>query len=167
MGAGKTTFLEGLKEKRDSNEDFLDLDQVIFETHRTHQANLAEFITEQGFETFRALEIKELKEIIAKASQNHLDLFISLGGGAVTKELLKLRDELESCFLVWLNTPFPTCLGRILGDPSRPLVAKGPKYLKELYEEREKFYQKADICLDASSQDMVWTAKTLKETLLS
>lgn len=175
MGAGKTTFLNSLQSANEDHDQFLDLDQILFEeyckNHNESKKNLAQVIEELGWKSFRDLEISTLKLIANSGSLNSAsapyDTFISLGGGTVTDELIDFKNNQSNCFLVWLNTPLETCLERIEGDDSRPLAVKGPKYLKELYEQREKYYQMADICLNASNQDMVWTSKGLKEKLLS
>jgi shikimate kinase len=166
MGAGKTTFLNELKTSSNSDQ-FSDLDEEIFQREGSNFRDLAQLIESLGWEKFRSLELKILADLKIESENSTSDLFISLGGGAVSEKLLELNNSWEQCFLVWLNTPLETCLERIKDDPTRPLTSKGPKYLKELYEQREKYYQRADICLDASSQDMVWTAKTVKERLLS
>ena len=166
MGAGKTTFLKALQSENDIQTNYLDLDQVIFEKYGAGKQDLAQVIEDLGFEKFREIEMATLK-IIAKSCSSTSDTFISLGGGAVTDELIDFKNKNSNCFLAWLNTPLETCLERIEGDDSRPLALRGAKYLKELYEKREKYYQMADICLYASSKDMVWTVKSLKERLLS
>ncbi|MBT7610630.1 MAG: hypothetical protein HN576_12800 [Bacteriovoracaceae bacterium] len=166
MGAGKTTFLNELQ-KSSCTGSFLDLDHEIFLRSGTGHQDLTELIGDVGWQEFRSLELKILNELKIGSEGQGSDLFISLGGGAVTEKLLELKQSWDDCFLVWLNTPLSTCLERIVGDKSRPLTTKGPKYLKELYSQREEYYQKADTCLYASNQDRIWTAKTLKEHLLS
>jgi shikimate kinase len=169
MGSGKTTFLKELK-LQDSNSSeniFLDLDQEIYLREGQQYDDLADLIKNYGWARFRELELEILTSLVQESQKIKNDVFISLGGGAVTDEFLRLKNDLNNCFLVWLDTPLETCIERIEGNSSRPLAEKGPKYLKKLYSEREKYYQKADTCLDASSRDMVWTVRSLKETLLS
>ena len=166
MGAGKTSFLKRLKSETANQTSYLDLDQIIFEKYGAEKRDLAQVIEQLGWEKFREIEVSTLKTI-AESSLSTADVFISLGGGTVTDQLIDFKNKNKNCFLVWLNTPLATCLKRIEGDDSRPLAQKGAKYLKDLYEKRVKYYQLADICLSASNQDMVWTAKSLKERLLS
>jgi shikimate kinase len=54
----------------------------------------------------------------------------------------------EEAFLVWLDTPFTTCLTRIKSQPElRPLSARSDDELLELYQSRLDDYKRAHLAI--------------------
>lgn len=152
MGAGKSTFLEKFS---GSDTILIDLDGEILT--RSGHTNLGDYIDEIGWERFRAIEISVLKEIL----QVKKNMVISLGGGAFTENFRGLLAEDKNNFTVWLNTPLEVCLERILSSKDRPLVRLGDTYLRSLYLERSKDYQKCDIVLNQNEQESIKNLKDL------
>ncbi len=166
MGAGKTTFLSQLEKNSSEKNLYLDLDQVLVEKHSGQFENLSQLIGHFGWEQFRELEFETLVNLVElNGEKSDRDLIVALGGGSLNIPLLSLIKKDQAIFLVWLKTSFNICLERIEGDQLRPLAKKGANGLEKLYLEREKLYRKADYCLTASDQGMVWTVKKLKESL--
>lgn len=163
MGAGKSTFLNKLKSQDEKNCDFYDLDHEIFQAHQQGEGDLGQLIDKVGWETFRLWEKQHLESLVGKYQGK--DVVISLGGGTLNDQLIEKINNSSQLGLVWLKTPFEVCLNRVMQSHERPLAKKGANYLKDLYIEREKYYQKASICLSATEQDMLWTLQKLKEQL--
>lgn len=166
MGSGKTTFLSKLKSHCGEDCLLFDLDQEIFNKYGTEsQRDLGVLIDQVGWDQFRSWESEVLKELLTNLSAKSEHSFISLGGGTLNEHLCQLINEDEAIELIWIKTPVEVCLNRISQSDERPLAKKSSKYLKDLYQEREKFYQNARICLTAAEQDMVWDAQKLIEAI--
>lgn len=152
MGAGKTTFL-----RRFSGLDItlVDLDEEILS--KSQFTNLGDYIEQIGWEQFRLLELSYLKKIL----QTKKNMVISLGGGAFSESFRVLLKENKNNFSIWLNTPFEVCLRRISSSKDRPLVKLGEAYLRNLYLERLKDYQKCDIVLNQNEQESIKNIKDL------
>lgn len=133
MGCGKTTLANKLSSP---DVKVFDLDKRIVE--RLGGESIASFVKSNGWTQFREAETKELKSFLE--DNQEMDQVLSLGGGAVSAENLKVILEAEA-LLVWLNIPFETCFERIKDDPERPLVLeKGESGLRELFESRLEQY---------------------------
>jgi len=146
MGCGKTTFLEELQKLKEWNH-FYDLDERIFQLHGEGFSNLAEMIRGKGWEKFRSLELMEISSIVKTGSS----CVVSLGGGSLGEETLKLLQQADNAGLIWLDTPFGECLKRIRLNPQqRPLSSKTDGELLELYRKRIQYYQKADLVIGES-----------------
>ena len=95
MGAGKSTFLEKIQKNHTGTDFFFDLDHEIYSRKKNNDSeHLGALIEKVGWEQFRSWEIEILKELIENSKNLHAnkkaDLFISLGGGSVTEDLLSI-----------------------------------------------------------------------------
>jgi shikimate kinase len=150
MGVGKSTV--GARLAVRLGRAFLDTDQ---EVERVTGRTIAEIFETEGESRFRVLEAEAIQAATAKAT------VVALGGGAVTEpgamERLLARGE-----VIFLMADPKLLIDRI-GDPaSRPLLSgldHGAQLarLEALLVEREPFYLKANIRVDAmgSAEEVV------------
>ncbi|MDT7543163.1 MAG: shikimate kinase [Acidobacteriota bacterium] len=156
MGAGKSSVARELA--RLLGVTVIDLDDHITRREgRTPQ----ELIDEDGEPRFREIETRALEEILSDDTAR----FVALGGGALTapatRELLARRN----CFIIWLDAPFELCWQRIAGDEARPF-AREREIAHRLYEERRKFYERADCRFEVSEGAGVKTVATEIEEII-
>jgi len=139
MGAGKTTV--GRELARHLGYRFIDLDEQIVEKIGK---SIREIFSELGEAEFRKLESAAIH------SCSDLDRsVVALGGGAYVKDenRMLVRAIGKS---VWLDCPFETCLERISGDKSRPLLSNVDD-MKVLFDQRRSAYAQADYRVQTSS----------------
>ncbi|HKY05305.1 MAG TPA: shikimate kinase [Blastocatellia bacterium] len=136
MGAGKSTV--GPLIARGLGFDFIDLDLVI--ESRTGKT-ISQIFAESGEAVFRAVEAEALRS--CRGAERAV---IALGGGAFTFDRNRrlIREIGKS---VWLDCPLETCLERVSGDRSRPLLSDDDA-VKSLYASRREHYAKADLVID-------------------
>lgn len=133
MGCGKTSI--GQAAARKLGMEFIDADAYI---EKQAGMKVSEIFARYGEEGFREREHQAMKELARKTG-----CIIASGGGAMTFER-NVKAVEEKAVIIYLETPFEECCGRILGDKSRPLAAGGDKEaLYELYQKREGLYRKA------------------------
>ncbi len=152
MGSGKSTFLRKFTE---SDIALIDLDDLILS--KSNRENLGDYIHEIGWDRFRELELTQLTEILNTKKA----MLVALGGGAFSENFQTLLKKDKNNFTVWLNTPFRECFRRISSSKNRPLVAKGEVFLRALYLERLKDYEKCDIALNQNEQESIKNKKDL------
>lgn len=164
MGSGKTFWLKEL-EKKSVNNDYLfsDLDQVLATSLKINEKDLGDWIIKNGWPLFRSLEEEKLADFLAQNEKG----IMSLGGGALTSNLIKTIKENEKIKIVFLNTPFEVCYLRIANDKNRPLSSKTKEELKKLYDERLPLYLKANLTIDESMRKEIDDAQALVHTLFS
>ena len=135
-GAGKSTYLKELSRSKEySDFEFFDLDDYILKQLSDFN-NLGEAIEANGWEWFRKNEKKYLHDLLSKTK-----VWIALGGGTLTDELVQELKSKTGIKGLWLSTDFETCWERIKGDSNRPLDKKGKDHLKALYKDREILYK--------------------------
>ncbi len=138
MGAGKTTLLQQLKENTEGYFTF-DLDEEI---GRVFNDSVANIINQKGLAYFREQEALILGRLLSLRTNK----VIALGGGTVEAPgFWELKDQAK---LIYLKIPFETCHERIKKDLTRPLALKSQEELKDLYDLRDKLYQRSDLTLD-------------------
>lgn len=158
MGAGKSTLLERLK--NDPETPIIDdLDELIAQQFAAQDESLNDYIARVGWQVFRQNEGQALAQwLAAKFSLGVL----SLGGGTLEHHRsLVLDPERSDLLLVWLDTPFETCLQRIRLEGDRPLAKLSDVQLKELFLKREADYQLAHRRLDPAQADAIFTVHQL------
>lgn len=139
MGAGKTTVGEVLAEK--IGYECIDPDQVLEDNAGT---TISAIFSEYGEDYFRDLESKTLQSISTGGGQ-----VIATGGGAVIRE--RNWDTMKNAGItVYLKAPIEILYDRIKDSTHRPLLqVENPlERARELLDERESMYQKADLIID-------------------
>lgn len=154
MGSGKTTVGPMLAER--IGYDFFDLDKAI---EQVAGKTVQEIFSRDGEEAFRRLEALKLRAVSRRARE-----VISMGGGAVTSED-NLYFAKTNGTVIYLRVDPEVLAARLEESASRrPLLQdrdgnplQGPSLLKrieEMLEERERFYEQADIIVDVGSHSV-------------
>jgi shikimate kinase len=144
MGAGKSTIGDLLA--KSLKRPFSDTDVLI-------QERCGESITEifrnRGEAYFRMLERDTLAEVAKIAGQ-----VVAVGGGAMSHEGNR-RAVKTSGTSIYLQWRFETLLARIRQAYERPLVTqfRSEFSLRELYERRRPYYEKADYVIACDEQE--------------
>lgn len=127
MGAGKTTV--GRRLARRLGRPFVDSDQLIEQATGLSIPDIFEGYGEQGF---REIEARTIAQQLAGPQ-----VVLALGGGAVTTE--SVREELAGHDVVLLEIALADALGRVGGDPGRPMLRRPD--LAEIFTAREALYR--------------------------
>ncbi|MDW7679840.1 MAG: shikimate kinase [bacterium] len=146
MASGKSTIGPLLAKKM--KRPFLDTDEWIeVETGLA----ITEFFQRHGEAEFRKKEnqcIRKIAEIKA--------MVISVGGGAVINPANWLRLK-QSGITIYLKCPVQEIIKRVNNDSSRPLLtgdeSQKPDRIRNLFLEREPFYEMADITIECQPND--------------
>ena len=148
MGSGKSTV--GKKLANSIKYNFIDLDKFI-ESHTFK--TIPEIFEQKGEAEFRKLENKYLKEV-----SEFENVIISTGGGvpcfAENVEVMKQHGIIV--YLQLDNISLANRLSHSKQHNSRPLLKNIPTdglvdYISTKMQEREPFYQKADITINTLS----------------
>ena len=164
MGSGKSTAGPLVAERLGYR--FLDLDA---EVERAAGVTISELFARRGERMFRALETAVLSEAAAQEQ-----VVVATGGGALTTEGNLLMAE-SSGTIVYLKLPPDVLAGRLLDPDGRPLLkdehgtplteAQVVARLTELLKKRERFYQHADVVIEAASLSPGQVAEAILEAL--
>ncbi len=154
MGSGKTTI--GPLLARRLGYDYFDLDEAI---ESVAGKTVQEIFVVDGEEAFRRLEALKLRAVSRRARE-----VISMGGGAVTSGD-NLYFAKTNGAVIYLRVE-PTVLAERLRESAvrRPLLqdAQGKpleggallRRIEKMLEERERYYEQADITLDIGSHSI-------------
>ena len=164
MGSGKSTI--GPILANTLGYGFVDIDKAIEEqTGKT----VKEIFKDHGDAHFRILERALIQEILSK---DHI--VVSLGGGTVT-DSISFHMIRESGILVYLKTTQEQLFKRLHHKTDRPvLVDVGGERLteealrsriRELYAQREQFYEQADIVIPTDEHKVGITVDLLVKRL--
>ena len=139
MGSGKSSVGKLLAKK--INYNFIDTDLLI---EKEENKSINQIFAENGEEYFRSLE----KEITLN-SLNKKKTIISLGGGAILNNEIRLAIKLNS-FNIYLKVDKFVLNKRLKNSKHRPLLKNEilNKKLHELLNQREKFYNGADLLIN-------------------
>lgn len=153
MGSGKSVTGKILAESL--KRAFVECDQII--EKKTGQT-IAQIFDAHGEKKFRDLESDILKDLALL--DRHI---ISTGGGVVVRSQ-NIKRMKETGKIIYLRSKSETLFERTKGDSSRPLLrADDPlKRIKEILDERSKFYGQADIIVDTDGKQ----PKTVAEEIL-
>ena len=140
MGAGKTTV--GWALARQLEYDFCDLDELI-------AARVGKSV-QQIFEELGEAEFRRLEREAIRSCDRLTRAVVALGGGAYGSEenRVSLREIGRT---VWLDCPLETCLQRVSGDKSRPLLGDRDA-MRELLERRRGAYAEADYVIQTADR---------------
>ena len=130
MGCGKSTIGKILAEMLKC--EFYDMDEYIVSQEKMQ---IPEIFAEKGEKYFRETETAAIKEL---STANGV---IACGGGAMLK---KENAEIasENGIVVYIESEFETCYGRISGDKNRPIVMNNTKEeLNFIYDSRIPLYK--------------------------
>ena len=142
MGAGKSSVGKRLAE--DIEVSFVDSDEEI---ELAAGMSVSDIFVTFGEPYFRAGEKRVIERLLSGPPQ-----VIATGGGAFMSSMI--RDLIKfNAVSIWLKADFETLWSRVKGKGkgTRPLLqGKTPELmLKKLINERENFYEKADLVVES------------------
>tara|TARA_A100000164_G_scaffold282841_1_gene255360 strand:+ start:996 stop:1490 length:495 start_codon:yes stop_codon:yes gene_type:complete len=137
MGSGKSIIGKDLS--KILNLKFYDTDREIeFQTKKS----ISSIFREKGESYFRDIEEKICLEILA-----HNNCVISLGGGSIINK--KIRKAIkQNSYSIYLQVKLNNLLNRLKSSNKRPLLnlnKNTKEILENLYDDRKKFYEKANF----------------------
>ena len=134
MGAGKTTAA------RTFGEGGVDVDEVI---EARLGRRIRDVFAQDGEAAFREIEEQVTLELLADPAVE----LVALGGGAIGSALV--REALNECRVIWLETVWEDAWRRVEGNRSRPL-ASDPARFNDLHDARRPVYESlADVIVPA------------------
>ena len=140
MGSGKSIIGKDLSKY--SNLKFYDTDKEI---ELKTKKSINEIFEKNGESYFRKIEEKICLELLTKNN-----CIISLGGGSIINK--KIRNAInQNSYSIYLKVKIDNLEKRLKSSKKRPLLNKNSnnkETLKNLYNERRKFYEKADFIVD-------------------
>lgn len=147
MGAGKTAV--GTALARILGVPFLDSDAEIV---KAANREIAEIFERDGEPFFREKEA----QVIARLLSAPRKAILSTGGGAYLRQ--ENRDAISTGGVaVWLKVPVDVLWSRVKNKTTRPLLrTENPRAtLIELAEQREPFYARAELTVEATAETSV------------
>ena len=140
MGSGKTIIGKNLS--KNLKLKFFDTDKEIeLKTRKTISA----IFEEEGESYFRDIEERICIDLL---TQNNC--VISLGGGSIINK--KIRKEIkQNSYSIYLKVNLRNLISRLKFSKKRPLLNQNQnktEILKKLYNERQKFYERADFIIN-------------------
>ena len=140
MGSGKSVIGRELSKYFDLQ--FYDTDREI--ELRTKKS-INKIFKEEGEPYFRDIEERICIELL-----NHKNCVISLGGGSIISK--NIRDQIkQNSYSIYLQVKLGNLLNRLKLSKKRPLLSRNTnkkEILANLFEERKKFYEKADLIIN-------------------
>ena len=156
MGSGKSIIGKDLSEYL--NLKFYDTDKEIeLKTNKS----VSKIFEEQGEQYFRKIEEKICIKLL---SQNNC--VISLGGGSIVNG--NIRKEIkQNSYSIFLQVKLNNLLKRLKTSKKRPLLNNKldkKEILKNLFEDRRKFYERADFIV-SNNNDKLQVLDKIKSEL--
>jgi len=140
MGSGKSIIGKDLSKY--SNFKFYDTDKEI---ELKTKKSINEIFENDGESYFRKIEEKICLELLTKNN-----CIISLGGGSIINK--KIRKAInQNSYSIYLQVKLDNLENRLKSSKKRPLLNKNSskiETLENLYNERRKFYEKADFIVN-------------------
>ncbi len=158
MGSGKSIIGKDLSKYL--NMQFYDTDREI---ELITKKNINSIFREEGELYFREIEKKICMKLIR---QNNC--VISLGGGSIINYNIRQAIE-QNSYSIYLQVKLNNLLDRLKSSKKRPLLNKivnKKKALENLYNDRRKFYEKADFIID-NDNDKFYVLEKIKTHLNS
>ena len=140
MGSGKSIIGKDLSKYL--NFKFYDTDKEI---ELSTKKSINEIFEEYGELYFRKLEEKICIKLL-----NQNNCVISLGGGSITNKEIR-KSIRQNSYAIYLQVKLNNLVTRLKSSKKRPLLNKNEskiEVLKNLYEDRKKFYEKADFVVN-------------------
>ena len=140
MGSGKSVIGRDLSKYY--NLKFYDTDKEI---ELKTKKSINDIFEEDGELYFRKIEEKICLELLTNN-----DCIISIGGGSIINK--KIRQSIkQNSYSIYLQVKLNNLVNRVKSSKKRPLLNKNinqKKTLDNLYNERRKFYEKADFIVN-------------------
>ena len=140
MGSGKSIIGKDLSKY--SKLKFYDTDKEI---ELITKKSINEIFEEYGESYFRKIEEKICLELLTKNN-----CIISLGGGSIINKNIRKAIN-QNSYSIYLEVNLDNLENRLKSSKKRPLLNKNSnnkKTLENLYNERRKFYEKADFIVN-------------------
>ena len=140
MGSGKSIIGKDLSKY--SKLKFYDTDKEI---ELITKKSINEIFEEYGESYFRKIEEKICLELLTKNN-----CIISLGGGSIINKNIRKAINLNS-YSIYLEVKLDNLENRLKSSKKRPLLNKNSnnkETLENLYNQRRKFYEKADFIVN-------------------
>ena len=157
-GAGKSTL--GAKLADSLKVPFVELDK---EVEREAGTELGEVFAMYGQDAFRRFERRALERVLSQ----HKRAVIAAGGSLVT-DAGTYGQLLARCFCVWLKTKPDEHMARVIAQGDmRPFKGRSAALdeIKQLLEERETLYARANATLDTSDKTVRQSLAELKKAI--
>ncbi len=154
MGVGKTSV--GTRLAKDLGYTFIDTDTLI---EADQHMDITSIFTKLGEPYFRDVEARIIRQVLEGEKQ-----VVSTGGGAVIRNENRAAFK-KSGFVICLAARPEIIFERIKHETHRPMLqTPDPKVkIKELLENRKKFYRQADLIIDTSEQSVDDAVEEIKE----
>ena len=140
MGSGKSIIGKDLGKY--SKLKFYDTDKEI---ELIAEKSINEIFKKYGESYFRKIEEKICLELLTKNN-----CIISLGGGSIINKNIRKAIN-QNSYSIYLEVNLDNLENRLKSSKKRPLLNKNSnnkKTLENLYNERQKFYEKADFIVN-------------------
>ena len=140
MCVGKSTIGKRLSSLLAMN--FVDTDKLIEEKE---SLPISEIFSKYGENYFRGLEEKHILNLLKKAKSNEI---ISLGGGSLISNKVRLAIKNENVVTIWLNLDIRTIFTRLNKSPQERPVANrlnSHEKIKILFNKRIDYYKDANL----------------------
>ena len=155
MGSGKSIIGKDLGKYL--NLKFYDTDkQIEIEAKKSINA----IFEEDGETYFRDIEEKICIELL-----EHNNCVISLGGGSIINRKIR-KAIIQNSYSIYLKVKLDNLLNRIKTSYKRPLLNKKlnkREILQNLYYDRKKFYEKADLIVKNDNEKFIALEKIKSE----
>jgi shikimate kinase len=158
MGAGKTTV--GEEVARRLGLGFFDLDREV--VVRSCFDSVRDIFEVCGEPFFRTREAQALSDLL-----QHEGVVVATGGGVVSNELATndLGLAAQRGEVVYLKARFETLVGRVGGDPGRPLFREFNR-ARSLFDARQGSYSKyASLTLEVDNEPVEKIVETILNTV--
>lgn len=153
MGSGKSTIGPRLAEEL--GVPFIDLDEAI---EKEQETTISDIFRDRGETYFRKLETRHLNSVSTEPSPR----VIAVGGGAFTVAENR-RIIRRSGYSVWLDVSLADAADRCRST-GRPLAGDRRRF-EELFRDRRKHYEKADIRIHVAGRSPEELARRIQQKL--
>ena len=157
-GAGKSTLGARLAQELDLT--FIELDK---EVEREAGTALGEVFALYGQEAFRRFERRALERVLSRKER----AVIATGGSLVT-DPATYKLLLERCRCVWLRATPEDHMNRVIAQGDmRPFKGRSAAFeeLKQLLQERERLYARADATVNTSGKTVRQSLAELRKAI--
>ena len=157
-GAGKSTL--GAKLAQELDLTFIELDR---EVEREAGTALGEVFALYGQEAFRRFERRALERVLSRK-----ELAVIATSGSLVTDPATYKLLLERCRCVWLRATPEDHMNRVIAQGDmRPFKGRSAAFeeLKQLLQERERLYARADAIVNTSGKTVRQSLAELRKTI--